>query len=192
MIKFKAVVALLALAGLGGCAGLRDVSPDCPSTAPDALRKIDLLEVADRLVGEMCIAPAAEGGPEDVVIVSDPIDLKSYQPGQTGVLLGEVVRARLSARCKLKIRQVDLSRSLRLNEGGLSLLTREVKELQASEVAAKRAFVGTYSAMPGKLVLTLRDLDLMSGTIERISSKEVSFGCRSGLLDQGEFFVNIR
>lgn len=179
---------LLLVLSLAGCAAVSDKPHDCPSTVPDALRKIELVEIADRLVAEVCAA----GASDEVVLVPDLLDLKTFQPGQTGMLLGEVVRGRLSARCKYKIRQVELSKNLRLNEGGLSVLTREVKELQSSEFAARRAFVGTYTAMPGKIVVTLRDLDLRSGTIDRIASREVTFGCRSGVFDQGEFYSTVR
>jgi hypothetical protein len=187
------VAAVLSAALTSGCSSARDFSPQaCPTLTQDALRKLDLIDIAGQLAGPMCPKGlASDADLDEIVIVPDLLELKTHQAGQIGMVLGDLVRSRLSRDCGFKIRQVDLSRSIKIGDGGISLLTRDNKELLSDEVAARRAFVGTYTSLPNTLLLTLREVDLSQGTIFRSVSKQVRFGCRMSPFGS-EFSYEIR
>jgi hypothetical protein len=114
----------------------------------------------------------------DVVLVPDFIDITNYTTGHAGVYLGEVARGSLSEVCRHKVRQIDLGRVIKLNADGLVALTRDASKVANLEFVAKWGYVGTYSELPGKILLTLRELDMESGATTRVLAREVNHGCK--------------
>mgnify|MGYP006287061873 FL=1 len=83
----------------------------------------------------------------------------------------------MSNLCRLPIRQVDLSRDLKLNRDGMVALTREASQAKQQEFKAQNAYIVTYNPQPTKLTLVARNVALDTATIVGISTKEVSWTC---------------
>lgn len=188
----------LALAALGvassltGCANPRDRGQalfgedwyqpvPCRGAPPSLFSRIELNSLMRNFVGEFCSPESGlrngEISPQEVVVVPDFVELSSYHANTTGIILGEVTRSAVSVVCRQPVRQVDLSKALRLNEFGLSALTRDAEKIAFNGVPVRWGYVGTYAELPQKIILTLREIDFSSGTISRVVSKELVYGC---------------
>ena len=187
----SASVALLVLCLVSGCAtrNTRDVSNEtdwyqpaaCHGSPPALFSRIELNSLIRNFIGEFC---SPDGGsrngeinPEEAVVVPDFVDINSYQANSSGVILGEITRSAVSVVCRQPVRQVDLSKSLKLNEFGLSALTRDAEKIAFNGIPVRWGYVGTYAELPRKLILTLREIDFSSGVISRVVSKELVYGC---------------
>ncbi|GEM_PF-2054648 len=185
MFRFASVSLIAFSAVMAGCAARYIPEPrECGGALPSVLSKVNMTELMGKMANEFCPTGVGALNPlitdRDVVLVPDFLDLSSFKPGQAGVVLGEVTRGALSEVCRHRVRQVDLGKTIRLNEDGVVMLTRDSGRLSSSEFAAKWGYVGTFSTMPGKLLLTLRELDIESGATTRIISRELNFGCKLG------------
>jgi len=189
----KSIVYVLA-AGvfLGGCATRYVPEPiECSGRLPSVLSKINLTDLLGKVAHEFCPGGSGPSNPlisdRDVVVVPDFVDITNFNTGHTGVYLGEVTRGSLSEVCKHKVRQVDLGKAVRLNADGLSALTRDASKVANPEFVAKWGYVGTYSELPGKILITLRELDMESGAATRLITREINHGCR---LASGEYMFS--
>jgi hypothetical protein len=146
------------------------------------LSKINVTELVGKMVHEFC--PAGFGPSNhmitdrDVVVVPDFIDITNYTTGHAGVYLGEVAGGTLSELCRHRVRQIDLRKVVKLNSDGLVVLTRDASSVASREFVAKWGYVGTYSELPGRLLLTLRELDMETGATMKIIAREVNHGCK--------------
>jgi len=177
---------------LSGCASRYVPEPiECSSRLPVVLSKINVTELMGKMVQEFCPSGSGPSNPmisdRDVVVVSDFVDITNFSTGHAGVYLGEVARGSLSEVCRHRVRQVDLGKVVKLNADGLVVLTRDSSRVANAEFVSKWAYVGTYSELPGRILLTLRELDLESGSTTRILAREVNHGCK---LVYGEYKFN--
>jgi hypothetical protein len=153
----------------------------CQGSPPTLFSRIELNSLIRNFVGEFCsLEDGVRNGeisPQEAVVVPDFVDVSSYHANTTGIILGEITRSAVSVVCRQPVRQIDLSRSLRLNEFGLSALTRDAEKIAFNGVPVRWGYIGTYAELPKKLILTLREIDFSTGTISRVVSKEIVYGC---------------
>ncbi|MBF0559935.1 MAG: hypothetical protein HQL08_14280 [Nitrospirae bacterium] len=129
--------------------------------------------MAEELCGEAC----KEGKcANETILVTDFVDVQSYVPQKTGMLMGELMRSDLSKACGYTIAQVEFSNLFRLSENGLITLTRNPGKLQSSEYSeysVKNCIVGTYSITTNKLYLFARIINTSTGRIIKMTHREI-------------------
>ena len=169
---------------LTACAS-SDTPPErCSLSRSDIYSRIDTRKVIDEVARGICRAPdqhvdVARLPVEEAVLIPDVLDVQSLRPEALGLTLGELFRSSVSNICRLPIRQIDLSRDLKLSRDGIVALTREAALAKQQEFKAQTAFIVTYSAQPTKLTLVARNVALDTATIVGIATKEVSWTCQT-------------
>lgn len=143
-----------------------DSCTDCATRTPD---------------GKLTITPKACGLEEikrQTVLVTDFVDLKSYVPGDSGLLMGEMMRGSLNQVCCYKIVQAEFGRYFKLNENGLVSLTRRVSEIKKDEYPQPEAVVGTYNYLNNsKVVLFVRRINTTTGHVTKMVTRELDYSC---------------
>lgn len=143
-----------------------DSCTDCATRTPD---------------GKLTITPQACGLEEikrQTVLVTDFVDLKSYVPGDSGLLMGELMRGSLNQVCCYKIVQAEFGRYFKLNENGLVSLTRRVSEIKKDEYLQPEAVVGTYNYLNNsKVVLFVRRINTTTGHVTKMVTRELDYSC---------------
>jgi hypothetical protein len=167
----------------------------CGGRLSSALAQMNIKQIVSEMTFEFCPAGAGPVNPmitdRDVVVVPDYVDISSHATGLTGVVLGEVTRGSISTICGHKVRQVDLSKALRLSADGVVALTRDASKIANPEFVSRWGYIGTFASMPGKAIFTLRELDMDAGMTTRLVTKEIVFGCRlDGSRHRFEYSVN--
>ena len=157
-------------------------SDKCSLSRADIYSRIDTRKLIDEVVRGLCkpsdqIVDISLLPSEDAVLIPDVLDVQSLKPDNLGLALGELFRSSVSNICRLPIRQIDLSRDLKLNRDGMVALTREASLAKQQEFKAQNAFIVTYNPQPSKLTLVARNVVLETATIIGISTKEVSWTC---------------
>jgi hypothetical protein len=114
------------------------------------------------------------------VLVTDFVDIQSFTPASQGLLMGELMRGSLSSVCSTKITQVEFAKFFNLNEKGLVVLSRKVSEIKKDEYDQTEAIVGTYSYLNNKVVIFARKINVVSGKISRMVTREVDYNCAGG------------
>lgn len=112
------------------------------------------------------------------VLVTDFADLQTFIPNQSGLLMGELMRASLNKVCHYKIIQAEFAKYFKLSESGLVVLTRNVNEIKKDEYAQSEAIVGTYNYLNNnKVVIFARKINMATGKISRMVTREVNYSC---------------
>ena len=114
------------------------------------------------------------------VLVTDFVDIQSFTPASQGLLMGELMRGSLSSVCSTKITQVEFAKFFNLNEKGLVVLSRKVSEIKKDDYDQTEAIVGTYSYLNNKVVIFARKINVVSGKISRMVTREVDYNCAGG------------
>ncbi|MHB8121547.1 MAG: FlgO family outer membrane protein [Desulfuromonadaceae bacterium] len=114
------------------------------------------------------------------ILVTDFVDIQSFTPAPQGLLMGELMRGSLSSVCSTKITQVEFAKFFNLNEKGLVVLSRKVSEIKKDEYDQTEAIVGTYSYLNNKIVIFARKINVLSGKISRMVTREVDYNCAGG------------
>ena len=154
----------------------------CSLSRADIYSRIDTRKVIDEVVRGLC-QPSSQSidisqmPSEEAVLIPDVVDVQNLRPESLGLALGELFRSSVSNICRLPIRQVDLSRDLKLNRDGMVALTREASLAKQQEFKAQNAYIVTYNPQPTKLTLVARNVALDTATIVGVSTKEVSWTC---------------
>jgi hypothetical protein len=168
---------------LASCASTSNQQLDrCSLSRADIYSRIDTRRVIDEVVRGLC-QPSGQSvdisqlPAEDAVLIPDVVDVQNLRPESLGLALGELFRSSVSNICRLPIRQVDLSRDLKLNREGTVALTREASLAKQQEFKAQNAYIVTYNPQPTKLTLVARNVALDTATIIGVSTKEVSWTC---------------
>ena len=109
---------------LTSCASTNNQQLDrCSLSRADIYSRIDTRKVIDEVVRGLC-QPSGQSvdisqlPAEDAVLIPDVVDVQNLRPESLGLALGELFRSSVSNICRLPIRQVDLSRDLKLNREG--------------------------------------------------------------------------
>lgn len=123
---------------------------------------------------------AANDSNDYSILVTDFVDIQSFSPASQGLLMGELMRGSLSSVCRTKITQVEFAKFFNLNEKGLVVLSRKVSEIKKDEYDQNEAVVGTYSYLNNKVVVFARKINVVSGKISRMVTREIDYNCAGG------------
>jgi hypothetical protein len=116
------------------------------------------------------------------ILITDFVDIQSFSPASQGLLMGELMRGSLSSVCSTKITQVEFAKFFNLNEKGLVVLSRKVSEIKKDEYDQTEAIVGTYSYLNNKIVLFARKINVVTGKISRMVTREIDYNCAGGIV----------
>lgn len=112
------------------------------------------------------------------VLVTDFVDIKSYMPEHSGLLMGELMRGSLNRVCCYKIVQAEFGKYFKLNEHGLVSLTRRVSEIKKDDYPQPEAVVGTYNYLNNsKVVLFVRRINTTTGHVVKMVTREIDYSC---------------
>ena len=175
----RSMTSLALLVMLCGCSLTSEVPlADCELGRNNVVPKIDLFEFVNTSMQGICDDAASWArDPPVPVLVPDVVDIQTLEPGSLGISLGELIRTKTLNYCKVPVRQVEASQQVRLNETGLTILSRNLQGGQSKTLAGDMAIIGTYTIERGRLTLTLRRLRMEDSTIEAIRSTSVSWAC---------------
>jgi len=149
-------------------------------------------DIARELCTEPCVTEAgtapenipkcstANDGNDYSILVTDFVDIQSFTPASQGLLMGELMRGSLSSVCSTKITQVEFAKFFNLNEKGLVVLSRKVSEIKKDDYDQTEAIVGTYSYLNNKIVIFARKINVVSGKISRMVTREIDYNCAGG------------
>lgn len=198
MILRFAIGALL-VCMLSGCAATEIVYGPCyGKTLPQLLDSTTLKPLFQEMAYELCTDSCTDCAPRtpdgklavtpktcgleeirrQTVLVTDFVDLKSYVPGDSGLLMGELMRGSLNQVCCYKIVQAEFGKYFKLNEQGLVSLTRRVSEIKNDDYPQPEAVVGTYNYLNNsKVVLFVRRINTTTGYVTKMVTREVDYSC---------------
>ena len=199
-----ATVAVFLAVTLTGCAAQSTAirySTCYGKTFNQLLESTDLKPLFNDIARELCSEQcAAEGGsaPADnantgrcsaandknsySILITDFVDIQTFTPASQGLLMGELMRGSLSSICSTKITQVEFAKFFNLNEKGLVVLSRKVSEIKKDEYDQTEAIVGTYSYLNNKIVIFARKINVVTGKISRMVTREVDYNCAGGIV----------
>lgn len=202
-INLSAIAPVLLVLFLSGCApqnkSLR-FSTCYGKSFNQLLESTELKPLFNDIARELCTVPCVtEGAPLSAdksdkssrcfaandknnysVLITDFVDIQSFTPASQGLLMGELMRGSLSSVCSTKITQVEFAKFFNLNEKGLVVLSRKVSEIKKDEYDQTEAIVGTYSYLNNKIVIFARKINVVSGKISRMVTREVDYNCAGG------------
>ncbi len=119
-----------------------------------------------------------DGGRQTTVLVTDFVDINSFVPKQTGLLMGELMRGTLNNVCCYRIVQAEFAAYFKLSENGLVSLTRKPSEIKNDEYQQDEAVVGTYDFLAGnKLLIFVKKINTGTSRISRMVTKEIDYTC---------------
>jgi len=192
------IVALL-VCMLSGCAATEALYGPCRGkTLPQLLDSTSLKPLFQEMAYELCIDHCADCavrnpdgtlkvtpqtcGLEEIrrqtVLVTDFVDIQSYTPGNSGLLMGELMRGSLNQICCYKIVQTEFGKYFKLNENGLVSLTRRVSEIKNGDYPQPEAVVGTYNYLDNsKVVLFVRRINTTTGHVVKMVTRELDYSC---------------
>jgi hypothetical protein len=111
------------------------------------------------------------------LLVTDFVDIQSFAPASQGLLMGELMRGSLSSVCGTKITQAEFAKFFNLNANGLVVLSRKVSEIKKDEYDQNEAVVGTYSYLNNKIILFVRKINVVTGKISKMATRELNYNC---------------
>ena len=201
--NISAIVAFFLAVTLSGCAAQNTAvrySTCYGKTFNQLLEATDLKPLFNDIARELCTepCPSSEGSssPADKtdksrcsavndknsysILITDFVDIQTFIPASQGLLMGELMRGSLSSICSTKITQVEFAKFFNLNEKGLVVLSRKVSEIKKDEYDQTEAIVGTYSYLNNKIVIFARKINVVTGKISRMVTREVDYNCAGG------------
>ena len=120
------------------------------------------------------------------VLVTDFVDIKSYMPEQSGLILGEMMRGALNQVCCYKIVQAEFGKYFKLNENGLISLTRKISEVKQDDYQQPEVIVGTYAYLnSNKVVLFVRRINTSTGHVLKMATRELDYSCSGSHIRYG-------
>lgn len=188
MSKQTGIIALLlCVFSLNGCAGLL-YNPSCSKKFGERSYSLDkvisnanLKGIFEEIAQEFCDKKrdgnCATHGMSPAVLVADFVDIQSLEPKHAGILMAELMKSSLNNTCCNRIVQAEFSKFFRLSEKGLIALTRDPKEILKDEYPFSDCIVGTYNYSSDKLYIFVRRINIYTGEISKIVSREISFSC---------------
>jgi hypothetical protein len=192
------IAAFFALFFLSGCASQQSstrFSACTGKTFNQLLESTELKSLFNDIARELCVEPHTDESastatkPEQIprslsiseknysVLITDFVDIQSFTPASQGLLMGELMRGSLSSVCRSKITQVEFAKFFNLNEKGLVVLSRRVSEIKKDEYDQTEAIVGTYSYLNNKVVIFARTINVVTGKISKMVTRELDYNC---------------
>lgn len=169
---------------LCGCAAVQ-----MPCTGKSIQQYLDATELKPifmQMAAELCdsrtVGSAAKCTVDDskrqTVLVTDFVDLKSFLPEHSGLIMGELMRGSLNQSCCYNISQAEFGKYFKLNEQGLISLTRKASEISSSDFSQPEVVVGTYSfSGNSKITLFARRINTSTGNVVRMVTREIHYSC---------------
>lgn len=108
------------------------------------------------------------------IVIPDFLEIKSLKASSVGLILGELLRSHYSQECRGKIIQVEFPKHFQLTHEGLISLTRNPELIKHQQIAIKEAVIGTYSYTDSSLRVFVRQIDVETGVIKKMITKEIS------------------
>ena len=199
-MSYVLLLALSMVSLLSGCANssrVYPVSSGSGCSAQDLLKGTDLKTLFKEMARDICadncrdcqretqdakgsadLCSDQEGRRQPTVLVTDFVDLNSFVPKQSGLLMGELMRGALNTVCCYKIVQAEFAAYFKLSETGLVSLTRKPSEIKNDEYLQDEAVVGTYNFLAGnKLLIFVKKINTGSSRISRMATKEIDYTC---------------
>lgn len=165
----------------------------CTIDQPDLVGQIDLRLLSQQLTQGLCPSEASEVvGGAPLLVVADPVDVQTFVPGYLGRALGDVFRAAVFQQCKVPIRQIELGKDFSLTQQGITVLTRNLRDVRGASFLAKEAVITTFSTSRNKAYFVSRRIDLAQSSITAVNSKEVTWQCEQSLLGTTTVKTSIR
>ena len=146
----------------------------------DTLKQTAAQASPEKISESRCSAAGAKS--DYSVLVTDFVDIQTFAPASQGLLMGELMRGSLNSVCCTKITQVEFAKFFNLNEKGLIVLSRKVSEIKNDDYDQTEAIVGTYSYLNNKIVLFARKINVVTGKISRMATREIDYNCSGGVV----------
>jgi len=195
IVRFLAL--LIGIIVLGGCSTNAVYGPCYGKTLPQLLDATALKPLFKEMASELCTDRCNDcrtGNPNDkpltpkvcdveeikrlTVMVTDFVDINTYLPEHSGLLMGEFMRGSLNQSCCYKIVQAEFGKDFKLSENGLISLTRRVKEISHDDYIQPEAIVGTYNYLNnGKVILFARRINTTTGHVVKMVTREIDYSC---------------
>ena len=119
----------------------------------------------------------------EVILVSDFVNIDNLKNNsKLGFLLSETLKNELSSKNVL-VKEVKLGKNFKFGQHGLTILSRNLKEINSDAVDERFAMVGTYSITHKRLILFIKFIDIRTGHILSSSSSSVSMNKEISNLD---------
>jgi hypothetical protein len=112
---------------------------------------------------------------QETVIVTDFVDLQTFEPKHAGLLMAELMRGSLHKVCCNRILQGEFSKYFKLTDKGLVVLTRSSDNIKKNEYSGRDVVVGTYEYSCNKLMIFVKKINISTGRIERMVTRELDF-----------------
>jgi hypothetical protein len=112
---------------------------------------------------------------QETVIVTDFVDLQTFEPKHAGLLMAELMRGSLHNVCCNRILQGEFSKYFKLTDKGLVVLTRSSNDIKKNEYSDRDVVVGTYEYNRNKLMIFVKKINISTGKIERMVTRELDF-----------------
>ena len=184
MLLMRTVIITFISFMLCGCTAVQ--MPCTGKTLQQYLDATELKPLFMQMAAELCDAGVADdaticsvdGSKRQTVLVTDFVDLKTFTPEHSGLIMGELMRGSLNQSCCYNISQAEFGKYFKLNEQGLISLTRKTSEINSSDFLQPEVVVGTYSFLGNsKITLFARRIQTNTGTVVRMVTREIHYSC---------------
>lgn len=161
------IIILVITCFLVGCSVTQIDSCQLLLSPKEKVNKANLDSIFKEIAKELCLPS------DQIVIIPDFLEIQNLKTDHIGLLLGEVMRSNYSQICKGKIIQVEFPKYFKISKEGVISLTRNPQELKTTEHSANNAIIGTYSYTDDVLRVFVRKIDMETGHILKMTSKEL-------------------
>lgn len=168
-MKKNFVSLLLGALMITNCTTINGKNYCLPSITPiEKVNKAELEQAFKEIAREICVVPT-----EQAVIIPDFLEIQSLNTNVIGLLLGEIMRSSYSQLCKNKIIQVEFPKYFKITKDGVLSLSRRPEEIKKIEHNVNVAIIGTYSYTSDIIRIFVRKIDVETGYILKMTSKEI-------------------
>jgi len=167
---------------LNGCASSSQYNKIAYCHNPDEqISNVKMQKYFDQMAEELCGGECGKrlcGG--ESMMVPDFVNIHSFDPQKTGILMGELMRGSINKVCGYNIIQEKFSHLFRVSDSGLISLKTAPKDYLKSgdaSLSVKSSILGTFSITSGKLYIFAKVVSNADGKITKMTSKEVNLSC---------------
>ena len=100
--------------------------------------------------------------PNSTIYITDFVNEKDFQNhSQLGFLLSNEVKVKITTYNTIKVKELQLAKTLKIGKNGTKMLSRDLKELKIKNLAdINKILIGSYMITKKQLILFLRLIDL--------------------------------
>ena len=165
---------------LNGCVSVKMPCSNNPDKVIPELKLQTIFEEIARELKNKCHSVRCNGS--STTLITDFVDIKTLTPRRSGMLMSELMKSSISRIYGDNIIQAEFSQYFKLNVSGLVVLTRDVTQIQQQRFPFSEAIVGTYNYTNNKLYIFVRKINIYTGKITSMVTKEINFSCVNGLM----------